>query len=159
MAASTAATNSSTVCVPLSTITSGASGASYGSETPVKCVDLAGKRLLVQALDVALREHVDGAAHVDLDEPADAPAHLCARVLVRGDGGGDGDDAVARQQLRNESDAPDVDVAILFAESEPGAERLTNLVAVEHLDAQAALDATRSQRAVRSSICRHRKGR
>ena len=36
LAASTAATNSSTVWVPLSTITSGASGASYGSEIPVK---------------------------------------------------------------------------------------------------------------------------
>ena len=36
MAASTAATDSSMVWVPLSTITSGVSGASYGSDTPVK---------------------------------------------------------------------------------------------------------------------------
>ena len=59
-------------------------------------------------------------------------------VLVRGDGRGDGDDAVAGEQLRDEPDAPDVDIAILFAEPEPGTEGLTDLIAVEHLDAQAA---------------------
>ncbi len=101
-------------------------------------VDLPGERSLVQPLDVALREHLDGAADVDLDEPADASAHLRARVLVRGDGRGDGNHAIAGEQLRDETDAPDVDVAILFAEPEAGAERLTNLIAVEHLDAQAA---------------------
>ena len=102
-------------------------------------LDLSRKRTLVQPLDVALGEHVDGTANVDLDEPADAPAHLGTRVLVRGDGGGDGDDAIASQQLRDKSDATDVDVAIFFAESQSRAEGLTHLIAVEHLDAQTAI--------------------
>ena len=139
MAASTAATDSSMVCVPLSTITSGMSGASYGSETPVKWSISPARASLVQPLDVTLREHVDGAVDIDLDEAADATAHLGPSVLVRRDRRSDRDHAVAREQLRDEADAADIDVAILFGESEPGTERLTDLVAVEDLDTQATI--------------------
>jgi hypothetical protein len=101
-------------------------------------VDLAGEGSLVQSLDVALREHVDRAADIDLDEATDSPAHLCPRVLVRRDGGGDGDHTIAREQLRHESDAADVDVAVFLAEAQPRAERLPHLVAVEDLDIETA---------------------
>ena len=102
-------------------------------------IDLAGQRFLVQTLDVALGEHVDRAAHVDLDKATDPPAHFSPRVRVRRDRCGDGDDAVAGQQLGNEPDATDVDVAVFLAEAEAGTQCLTDFVAVEHLDIQAAL--------------------
>ena len=42
------------------------------------------------------------------------------------------------EQRRNERDAPDIDVAVLSAESESFREMRADLVAVEHLDAAAA---------------------
>src|ERR1019366_7849305 len=90
-------------------------------------------------LHVALGEHVDRAADVHLDEPADALAHLRSRVLVRRDRRRDGDDAVAGEQFGDEPDAPDVDVAIFFGETEAGAERPPHFVAVEDLHSQTTL--------------------
>ena len=78
------------VSTSVSTTTSAASGSSYGSETPVNCCDLAAQRLGVQALGVALDQHVERAAHEDLDEAADLGARLVANGAIGRDGGGDG---------------------------------------------------------------------
>src|SRR5262245_24804321 len=45
-------------------------------------LELSGERLLVQALDVALGEHVDGAMHVDLDEPGAALRDVLADLVA-----------------------------------------------------------------------------
>src|SRR5262249_35167304 len=47
---------------------------------------------------------------------------------------------VAREELRDVADAADVGVAVLLAEAEALAERRAELVAVEQLDAHAALE-------------------
>ena len=82
------ATLSSTRSRSLCTTTSGDVGGSYGSDTPVKCSNLAGQRLAVEALHVALDEHLERRLDVDLDErhaaflgqPTDLLAHRPHRV-------------------------------------------------------------------------------
>ena len=67
---------------------SGFAGSSYGSETPVKSLDLAGERLRVEALRVALGAHLERRRDVDLDERRvllDERARAAARLLVRRD--------------------------------------------------------------------------
>ena len=81
--------------------------------------DLAGQRLLVQALGVAVGgDLVDRGVHVDLDELADQLAAGVAGLPVRRDRAADRGDAVAREQVRDERDAQDVRVAVLLGEPE-----------------------------------------
>src|SRR5262249_44562979 len=91
-------------------------------------------------LHVARLERVEVALGVDLEEAADLLALLVAHLPIRRDGRGDRDDAVAREELRDVADAADVGVAVLLAEAEALAERRAELVAVEQLDAHAALE-------------------
>jgi hypothetical protein len=64
---------------------------------------------------------------------------MLARLVVGSDGRANRDTTILRDLRCHVSDATDVDVAILSAEPEPSAERLSYLVAVEHLDAQATI--------------------
>src|SRR5262249_38863759 len=105
---------------------------------PGEVGDLARERTLVQALDVALDEAVEGGADVDLDETPDAGVDLVAHLAAGRDRGDEDDNAIARQELGDEADAPDVGVTVFLAESEPLAEVLADDVAVEDLDGQAA---------------------
>ena len=73
------ATLSSTRSRSLCTTTSGDVGGSYGSETPVKCSNLAGQRLAVEAFHVAFDEHLERRLDVDLDE-ATPPSSVSRRT-------------------------------------------------------------------------------
>src|SRR5690606_25650318 len=64
----------------------------------------------------------------------DGRADFVANGLVRGDRGGHGDHAVARQQAANEADATNVGVAVFLAEAESLGEVRANDVAVENLN-------------------------
>jgi hypothetical protein len=64
-------------------------------------------------------------------------AHRVARGGVRRDDGHEDDDAVAREQPRDESDPRDVGVAVGAAEAEVGGQVGAQFVAVQDLDAAA----------------------
>src|SRR3990170_1154689 len=101
---------------------------------PGEARDLAGERLLVQALRVAvLRELLHRGVHVDLDELAD---ELTVRVPggpIRADRAADRRDAVAGEQVRDEPDPQDVRIAVLLGEPEALAQVLADDVAVQDL--------------------------
>src|SRR5262249_4912227 len=84
--------------------------------------------------DVALGQYLDGAFHIHLDEMWNGRPDFFAHGAVGRDGGHNHDHTVAGKQLADESDAPDVDVAVLFAEAEPFGEVRADHVAVEQLD-------------------------
>ena len=63
----------------------------------------------------------------------DAPAHFA----IRRDGGRDGDHAVARKQLADESDAADIFIAVLAAEAQAFGKMRPHDVAVEQLHLRA----------------------
>jgi hypothetical protein len=98
---------------------------------------LAAKILLVQTTSVSADRLVNGTIDEYFDEP-----RLCGRPdlvtcrTVRGNRRHDRDDAVSSEQSRNESDAPDVLIAVLAREAKSSTERRANLVAVEDLDAK-----------------------
>ena len=100
--------------------------------------DLAGERLLVEALRVAADALLERRRDVDLDEVADGLARRLARRLVRRDGRDEHGHAVAREQVRDEGDARDVEVAVLAREAEALREMRADEVAVEELDLAAA---------------------
>jgi hypothetical protein len=108
-------------------------------------LDLAREGLLVQALDVALRQHVDRALRVHLDEVADHLARLVADLAVRRDRGGDHGHAVAAQQVRHERDPANVGVAVLLAEAQALAQVRPDDIAVQHLHVMPALSQRRLQ--------------
>ena len=90
---------------------------------------------------------VDRALDVDLDEAASAFARTSSRIVAVGrDRGRDRDDAVAREQVRDEADAADVRVAVLLREAEALREVLAHLVAVEDLDTPAPGSSPRTVR-------------
>ena len=97
-------------------------------------LDLAGERLLVQALGIAvLRELVERGVDVDLDELSDHRSHLVSGLLVGRDRAADRRDAVARQELGDEPDPQDVRVTVLLGEPEALGQVLPDHVAVEDL--------------------------
>jgi hypothetical protein len=108
---------------------------------PGELLDLAGARLLVEALHVALLADLDRAVDEDLDEIAGLHerAHLVAVGPIRRDEGRDGDDAGVGEELRDLADAPDVLGAILGREPEILVQAVPDVVAVEDVGADAAL--------------------
>src|SRR5260370_893127 len=108
--------------------------------------DVAGERFAVQALDVALGQGVDGAAHVDLDETGRLRPHLVADLAIRRDGGRDRHAATADDEPRHVADAPDVGVAVLLGEAQAFREMSSHLIAVEQLDMAAVTGEPRGQR-------------
>ena len=66
-------------------------------------------------------------------------AYLIANFAVRRNRRGNRDDTVARQQIADVADAPDVDVAILFGKAEALGKIGANFVAVEDFDAVPAI--------------------
>ena len=124
----------------VSTTTSAFGGRLVGIVDAGEVLDLAGERLLVEALGVARGERVDGARAIHLAEaPPRGAALLVADLAVGADRGGDGARARARDELRHEADAANVGVAIFFGEAEPFGQVHAHLVAVERLDVQPAL--------------------
>src|SRR5215208_1772550 len=107
-----------------------------------EALDLAGERLRVQAVDVALRARVDRCLHVNLDEVAELLHHrarLAARLLVRRDRRADHRPSLTRQTRRDPADPLDVRVAVLLGESETLGEARANGVAVQVLHDRAPL--------------------
>ena len=101
--------------------------------------DFAAQRLAVQALDVPPDQLVERAVGEDFDKRRLVlAAHFLAQLPVRRDGRRDGDDAVSRQQARDEPDPADVGVAIFAREGQPLAEVLPDFVAVQDFHAMAA---------------------
>jgi hypothetical protein len=96
--------------------------------------DLARPGLGVQALHVPRLAVLERGSDVDLDEVVHVAAHFVAHGSVRRDRRGHGHHVVAREQTRDEADAPDVDVAVGFREREPLRDVLAHLVAGEELD-------------------------
>ena len=105
-------------------------------------LDLAGARLLVEPLHVALLADLDRAVDEDLDEVARLHdrAHLIAVGAVRRDEGRQRHDAGVGEELRDLADAADVLGAVLGREAEILVEPVADVVAVEDVGADAALD-------------------
>src|SRR4051794_4760255 len=116
--------------------------------------DLSGERALVQALDIALRQNINGALHEDLDEVRNPRAHFIAHRAIRRDGGRNRDHAVAREQLTDKADAPDVFVAVLLAEAQSFGEMRANYVAIQHLYPGPLLAQPQFQRARNRALAR-----
>src|SRR5260370_27646547 len=72
----------------------------------------------VEALEVTLAADLDGTLDVDLDEIANFLARPGACFPVGGDGGGDADHSIAREERAYEGDALDVGIAFCAAEAE-----------------------------------------
>ena len=96
--------------------------------------DLPAQGFLVEPLDVAPSQLLDGAAHVDFHEVADLRAGLAPRLLVRRDGRADHRHAVARQQRAHESDAQDVGITVFPGEAQAPGEMGAHDIAVKDLD-------------------------
>src|SRR4030095_14118821 len=97
-------------------------------------LDLAGERLLVQALGVAvLRQLVERGVHVDLDALPDHRPPLGAGLPVGRYRAADRGGAVAGQELGDETDPQHVRVAILLGEPEALGQVLPDHVAVQDL--------------------------
>jgi len=66
-------------------------------------------------------------------------ATLLTNRLVRRNGGADGDHTVAREQIADEADAANVDIAILFTKAQPLAKIGANDVAIQNFNSIATL--------------------
>src|SRR5512132_2443894 len=100
-------------------------------------LDLAPKRLLVEALDVAARALLDRCRHIDLHERTvlfDQLAHMAPRFLVRRDRRDEHRPAVTRQPGGDPADPLDVRVAVLLREAEALREVRADDVAVQVFD-------------------------
>lgn len=104
-----------------------------GIRDPREFLNLAGQGLLVEPLDIALDEGLERAMGVDLDEVLDLGADPVAGLAVGRYGGRDGNYAVTAQNLADEADAANVDVAVLLAETETFGEMRANHVAIQNL--------------------------
>src|SRR5262245_15312491 len=102
-------------------------------------LDLAGARLLVEALHVALL--ADGERRVDehFDETRGVLADLVADLAVRADRRADRDAAVLGERVRDPADAADVRVAVRLPEAEALRQVRAHDVAVEDLVVEVAL--------------------
>ncbi len=114
---------------------SGRSGSSNRSPAG-ELLHLARLHLRVEALRIALRAGLVGGPDIDLEEVvvADDPAGEPAQFVVRGDEGGDDDDAAVGEEFRDLGDAADVLEAVLVGEAEIAVQPDAHVVAVEHLD-------------------------
>ena len=106
--------------------------------------------------DVALDQHFHWALHIDFDEIRNPRAHFVAHLAIRGDGRGDGDHAVARQQLADEADAADVLIAVFLAEAQAFRKMGPHYVAIEHLHPGAELAQASAPASGRSCSCPRR---
>src|SRR5205823_1061303 len=107
---------------------------------PGELRDLAGARLLVETLDVALLARLDRAVDEDLDEVArlhDRP-HLIAVRPVRRDERRQRHKARVGEELRDLADPADVLGAVGGGEAEVLVETVANVVAIEDVGAHAA---------------------
>src|SRR4051794_34035952 len=83
-----------------------------------KALDLAGQRLLVQALSIALDQHLQRHIHEHLEEVGDALANLIADSAVGRYRRRDRDHIVAREHLADPADPADVRVTIFLRETQ-----------------------------------------
>ena len=122
-------------------------------------LDLAGAGLLVEALQVALLAHLDRAVDEHLDEVPllHDGAHLVAVGAVGRDERGQGDQPGVREELRHLADAADVLGPVLGREAEVLVEAVADVVAVEDVGPDAALEETLLEIARRWSTCRTRR--
>jgi hypothetical protein len=93
-----------------------------------------GARLGVQAFAIALLADIHRSGDMHEDETAmrfDHLPHMLASRIIRRDRRADGDATVLGDFRSNVSDAADVQIAMLFRESEFGRKILTNQVAIE----------------------------
>src|SRR5919107_86298 len=97
-------------------------------------LDLPGKSLLVEALDVPLGTNLERSIDEDLDEVDDPAPHLVACLFVGRDGADDHTNPVAREQVRHEADPQDVYVAVVPGEGKALGEVGPHYVPVEDLD-------------------------
>src|SRR5579883_728133 len=102
-----------------------------------KMWNFASHRLTVQTLYIAGLGHLERAFHVHLDKIRNAGADLVTEGAVGRNGSSHGDYAIARQQLADEPNPPDVRVAILLAEAETFREMSANHIAIQQLDLRA----------------------
>src|SRR5205085_2273931 len=96
-------------------------------------------RFGIEPFGIPLSADFDRTSHIDLDEIADHLPHFIAHGAVRRDRCGDRCYAVARKEVADKADAPDVGVAILFREAEPFTQVGAHDIAVENLDTQSPL--------------------
>ncbi len=139
--ATTSCADSSGECASVSITSSGLVGRLVRVVDAREALDLAGERLLVEALHVALRALLHRGCDVHLHERAPLLDHLASllpRLLVRRDGRGDDRAALPRQPRGDPADALDVRVAVLLREAEALGEARADGVAVEVLDDEAA---------------------
>src|SRR5256885_4001327 len=108
--------------------------------------DLSGQRPAVQPLRVAADALVERGLHVHLDERADLVAHLVPDRAVGGYRGRNHRDPVAREQLRDVTDAADVGVAVRARKPQALGEILAHLVPVEHFNRDAPSTQLRAHR-------------
>src|SRR5262249_21910302 len=106
-------------------------------------LELAGPRLLVEPLRVALLARLNRRVHVDLDKRQAAldvqGTHAVAVLAVGADEGGDRDDARVGEQLGDLADAADVLFAVLGRETQVLVQPVPDVVAVEHVSQMAPL--------------------
>ena len=103
--------------------------------------DQPGAGLGVEALAITRLAHLERGGDVDEDEPAgvlDHGSHVAPHAVVRSDRRADGDAPGAGDLGGDESDAADVQVAVLAREAELGREVVAHQIAVEERDAAAA---------------------
>jgi len=103
-----------------------------------EALDLPGACLLVEALHVAGFADLDRGVRVHLHEAPDERSCLVAYGAVGGDGRRDRDSTVPRDEIRDEGDPADVDVAIFLREAQTLREVLAHDVAVQDLRPNAA---------------------
>lgn len=134
----------------------GVLGGLVGAADAGELLDLAGARLLVQALGVALLGDGDGDVDVDLDEGDGVVAVgvgggvQVARELAVGaegrDEGGEGDGGGVGEELGDLADAPDVLVAVPLAEAQVLVQPEPHVVAVEAVGREAEVQKVLLQR-------------
>src|SRR5207302_8973684 len=104
-----------------------------------EALERAGARLGIEALHIPVLADLQRGGDVDLEEVvADQFPDLVTHRAVGGDGGGDDLYPIAGEQLGDEADPPDVDVAVLLREAETLGQVLPHDVAIQQLDALAS---------------------
>lgn len=93
----------------------------------------------VQTFWIPLLADLEWSRDVDFDEgTASLSPHLVARCMIRRNRAYENDDAVPRQEVGDEADAPDILVAILSTETELPAEVLAHRITVKQLGSDSA---------------------
>src|SRR5437588_7723917 len=97
-------------------------------------LDFACVHELIESLDIALTADIDGTLDINLDKIADFSTCPFACFAVRGNGGRDTNHPIAGQQVTDKSDALDVGIAILAAETEALTQMGAHNISVQHLN-------------------------